>query len=97
MKLNYDRNQVESLLKSLGMRKEDCLHWAGILSKWDTYRYFPDSEVKMYLKMFRVLVDDPLQRMWSRHSYQSCYYMWQELAKIWDYRKSLPLAKKIWT
>lgn len=97
MKLNYDRKEVENLLKSFGMEKDDCQHWAGILCKWDTYRYCPDTEVASYLTHFRILLDDPLKRAWSRHSYQSCYYMWQELVKIWDYRKSLPLSKKIWT
>ena len=93
---DYNRDEVEFLLRSLGMRIDECQHWAGILCKWDSFNYFPDIEVRAYLKFFRNLLDHPHERRWAMHSYMSCYYMWQELSKIWTFRKSLPPYKR-WT
>lgn len=92
---DYNRNEVEILLKSLGMRNEECQHWAGVLCKWNAFNFLPDCEVRSYLRFFRNLLDNPHERMWSDHSYMACHYMWQELAKIWKFRKSLPRHRRV--
>ena len=91
---DYNRDEVEFLLRSLGMRLEECQHWAGILCKWDSFNYMPDIEVRHYMELFWHLLNHPVERVWARHSYLSCHYMWKELTKIWAFRKSLPPSKR---
>lgn len=84
-----DRKKIQALLLSLGMREQECQHWAGVLGKYSSLNFFPDCELRWYLRIFRRYLDDRHERWSSGHSYAACFYMWENLAAIWSWRKTL--------
>ena len=89
------RDKLKSILENLGIRYEEAEHWAGILCKKDSFNYCPDCEVLSYMKLFWKYCNNPQERRWAGHSYAACHFMWKNLAEIWNYRKSLPLSKRL--
>lgn len=91
----FEQSEVYSILISCGVDDHTATHCTSILCKWDAPNYCPESEVRDYLKFFREILDSDYHRQWSRHTYSSAFYMWENLSKIWDYRKSLPRHRRV--